>query len=66
MMETIHSSETLVLARVIRRHTPEDGILHSHRLQTSNFKQIAVRLALKYDDGHNYAWLLQRDTQIYE
>jgi hypothetical protein len=30
MIEAIHSSETPVLTRAIRRHIPEDGILHSH------------------------------------
>jgi hypothetical protein len=31
MMEAIRSSETSALIRATRRHTPEDGILHSHR-----------------------------------
>jgi hypothetical protein len=32
MMEAIHSSETSVLTRSIRRYIPENGILHSdHR-----------------------------------
>jgi hypothetical protein len=31
MVETLSSSETWVLTRAIRRNTPEDGILHSHR-----------------------------------
>jgi hypothetical protein len=30
-MEAIRSSETSVHTRSIRRHIPEDGILHSHR-----------------------------------
>jgi hypothetical protein len=30
MMEAIHSSKTLVLARATWRNIPEDGILHSH------------------------------------
>jgi hypothetical protein len=29
-MEAIRSSETSVFTRPTRRHTPEDGILHSH------------------------------------
>jgi hypothetical protein len=31
-METMHSSETLVLARATGYNIPEDDILHSHRL----------------------------------
>jgi hypothetical protein len=31
MMEVKRSSETSVLARATRHHSPEDGILHSHR-----------------------------------
>jgi hypothetical protein len=30
MMNMIRFSETSVLTRAIRRHTPEDGFLHSH------------------------------------
>jgi hypothetical protein len=33
MMETILSSETLLLTRATRRNIPEDDILYSHRLQ---------------------------------
>jgi hypothetical protein len=33
MMEAIGSSETLVLTTVTWLHTPEDGILHSHRCE---------------------------------
>jgi hypothetical protein len=31
MMKTIHSYETSVPTRAIRRNIPADGILHSHR-----------------------------------
>jgi hypothetical protein len=31
MMEEMRSPKTSVLTRVTRRHTPEDGILHSRR-----------------------------------
>jgi hypothetical protein len=31
MMEALHSSETSVLTRAIRRNIQKDGILHSHR-----------------------------------
>jgi hypothetical protein len=31
MMEALLSSETSVLTRAIRRNSPEEGILHSHR-----------------------------------
>jgi hypothetical protein len=33
-MEAIRSSETSVHTRSARRYIPEDGILHSHRLET--------------------------------
>jgi hypothetical protein len=33
MIEPIRSSEMPVLTRATRRHIPEDGILHSHRLE---------------------------------
>jgi hypothetical protein len=34
MMEAMRSSETSVLTRVTQRNIPEDGILHSHHLET--------------------------------
>jgi hypothetical protein len=33
MMGAVHSSETSVLIRAIRRHIQEDGILNSRRLE---------------------------------
>jgi hypothetical protein len=33
MTETIRSTETSVLSRATHRHTPEDGIVHSHRCE---------------------------------
>jgi hypothetical protein len=43
MMEVIHSSETSVLTRVIRRHIPNDGILHSHRRENlKSYKNVKV------------------------
>jgi hypothetical protein len=41
MMEALSSSETSVLARVMRRNIPEDGIPHSHhRGNLKSYKQI--------------------------
>jgi hypothetical protein len=37
MMDSQHSSETSVLTITIRRHIPEDGILHSHCRENLNF-----------------------------
>jgi hypothetical protein len=40
MMEGIRSSETYILTRSTRRHTSEDGVLHSHcgeNLKSFNF-----------------------------
>jgi hypothetical protein len=41
----LHSSETSVLTRAIRRQIPQDGILHSHRRE--NLKYYTVRLLYK-------------------
>jgi hypothetical protein len=42
MMEAIHSSETSILKKATLRQVPEDGILHSHRLE--NFKSKTTNL----------------------
>jgi hypothetical protein len=39
MIEALSFSETSVLTRVTQLNTPEDAILHSHRLKTSNLAQ---------------------------
>jgi hypothetical protein len=44
MMEAIRPSEKSVLAWVTRRHIPEDGILHSHRLE--NLKSYVITILL--------------------
>jgi hypothetical protein len=52
MMETLRSSETLVLTRATRHIIPEDGILHSHGRE--NFKSY---IALT-------GWALQRRRNV--
>jgi hypothetical protein len=48
MMEAIRSSETSVLTRAIRRHIPEDGILHIHRRE--RFKSyITLKIGVLWD-----------------
>jgi hypothetical protein len=34
MMDAIRSSDTSALTRAMKRHIPEDGILHTHRRET--------------------------------
>jgi hypothetical protein len=37
MMEALRSPETSVLTGITRGHTPEDGILHSHRSENKSY-----------------------------
>jgi hypothetical protein len=43
-MEAIRSSETSVQSTSTRRHTPEDGILHSHRRENLKSYNICIFL----------------------
>jgi hypothetical protein len=54
MMEAIRSSETSILTRVIKRHIPNDGILHSDRRQTSNLTISAMANDDRYMGVHTY------------
>jgi hypothetical protein len=57
MMEGIRSSETYVITRDTRRHTPEDGILQVSTLKLSNLTSddiIFICDANLSEDGH--AW----------
>jgi hypothetical protein len=45
MMEALTSSETLVVARAIRRNIPQDGILHScHRENLKSYQYRSCRM----------------------
>jgi hypothetical protein len=37
LMEAIRTSETSVLTRATRHHSPEDSLLHSHRHENLKF-----------------------------
>jgi hypothetical protein len=48
MMETILSSESSVLTRAILRHSPEDGILHSHRGENIKSHRVCFASLIAY------------------
>jgi hypothetical protein len=43
-MEEISSSETAVIIKVTLRHTPEEGILYSHRRENLRFYIASIYL----------------------
>jgi hypothetical protein len=45
-MGTLRSSDTSVLTRATRRKIPEDSILHSDRVRTSNLTQNTYTVAM--------------------
>jgi hypothetical protein len=48
IMETLNSSETLVLSRTTRRNIPEHAILHSHRRENLRYYIDFIRLRFLY------------------
>jgi hypothetical protein len=45
-MEALHSFQTPVLKRAIRRNIPEDGIFHSHRRENQKYYKAVTGRAL--------------------